>query len=95
MEVQKVSKLKVHESATYRIHVQGALDQSWFDYCACMAIHTEIGPDEHAVTTLIGQVQDQSALLGVLNRLGDMGLPLLMVQYIPTQISETLEEREE
>ena len=88
-------KLKVYESATFRIHVQGALDQSWSNYYADMAIHTEIDPEEHAVATLTGQVQDQAALLGVLNRLVDMGLSLLLVQYIPDQISETLEEREE
>lgn len=42
-------------------------------------------------STLTGQVQDQAALLGMLNRLVDMGLPLLLVQYIPNHISENLE----
>jgi hypothetical protein len=44
---------------------------------------------------MTGQFHDQSALLGVISRLVDLGLPLLMVQYIPDQISETLEERED
>ena len=88
-------RLKVYEPAVYRIYVHGALDQSWVDYFGDMAIHTEIGPGEHGVATLTGQVQDQSALLGMLNRLVDMGLPLLLVQYIPIQISENPEEQEE
>jgi len=82
MEIQIVPKLKVYEPATYRIHVHGSLDQSWVDY---------FGDEEHGVATLTGQVQDQSALLGMLNRLVDMGLPLLLVQYIPIQISENPE----
>lgn len=88
-------RLKVYEPAVYCIHVHGALDQSWVDYFGDMAIHTEIGPEEHGVATLTGQVQDQSALLGVLNRLVDMGCPLLLVEYIPRQNSENLEEYEE
>ena len=44
-------KLKVYESATYRIHIQGALDQDWVDYFGDMAIQTEIDPEEHGVAT--------------------------------------------
>ena len=87
-----MSELKVYESATFRIHVQGELDKNWSNYYADMAIHTEIDLEEHAVATLTGQVQDQAALLGVLTRLVDMGLPLLLVQYIPNQTAGNLEE---
>ena len=93
--MDKSPKLKVHESATYRIHVQGAIDQSWADYYGDMIIHLGVEPDECPVTRMTGQFHDQSALLGVISRLVDLGLPLLMVQYIPDQISETLEERED
>jgi len=91
----KSPKLRVHESATYRIHVQGAIDQSWVDYYGDMIIHMGVEPDEYPVTKMTGQFHDQSALLGVISRLVDLGLPLLMVQYIPEQISETLEARED
>ncbi len=91
----KSPKLKVHESATYRIHVQGAIDQSWVDYYGDMIIHMEVDPDEYPVTKMTGQFHDQSALLGVISRFVDLGLPLLMVQYIPDQISEPFEERED
>jgi hypothetical protein len=91
----KSPKLKVHELATYRIHVQGAIDQSWADYYGDMIIHMGVEPDEYPVTKMTGQFHDQSALLGVISRLIDMGLPLLMVQYIPDRISETFEEEED
>ncbi len=91
----KLTKLRVHEPATYRIHVQGAIDQSWADYFGDMIIHMEIDPDEYLVTTMTGQFHDQSALLGVISHLVDLGLPLLMMQYIPDQISGVFEKREE
>ena len=91
----KSPKLRVHEPATYRIHVQGAIDQSWADYYGDMIIHMEVDPDEYPVTKMTGQFHDQSALLGVISRLVDLGLPLLMVEYIPVKTSETLEERED
>jgi hypothetical protein len=92
--MDKLTKLKVHEPATYRIHVQGALDQSWSDYFGDMIIHMEVDPDEYPVTTMTGQFHDQSALLGVISHLVDLGLPLLMMQYIPDRNSENIEKRE-
>jgi hypothetical protein len=91
----KSPKLKVHEAATYRIHVQGTIDQNWVDYYGDMIIHMGVEPDENPVTRMTGQFHDQSALLGVISRLVDLGLPLLMVEYVPDQISETFEERED
>ena len=88
-------KLKVYEPATYHIHVHGALDQSWADYFGDMTIQTEIENEEHADATITGLVQDQAALLGLLTRLVDMGLPLLLVQHVPNHMAENLGEQEE
>jgi hypothetical protein len=88
----KSPKLRVYEPATYHIHVQGSIDQSWADYYGDMIVHMEVEPDEYPVTKMTGQFHDQSALLGVISRLIDLGLPLLMVQYIPDQISKPVEE---
>jgi len=91
----KSPKLKVHEAARYRIHVQGAIDESWADYYGDMITHMGVELDEYPVTKMTGQFHDQSALLGVISRLVDLGLPLLMVKYIPDQASETFEKRED
>ena len=91
----KSPKLRVHESATYRIHVQGAIDESWVDFYGDTIIHMGAETDEYPVTKMTGQFHDQSALLGAISRLVDLGLPLLMVEYVPDQISETFEERED
>jgi hypothetical protein len=42
------------------------------------------GSGRHAVTILVGRLADQAALIGILNTLYDLGLPLLSVEYVPT-----------
>jgi hypothetical protein len=68
--------------ATYRIQVQGSLDASWSSRMGGMAI-TCAGPEEEPeVTALVGPLADQAALLGVLNFLYDLCLPLLSVECL-------------
>ena len=85
-------KLAVHQSAYYRIRVQGALDESYCDLSGGMKIRVEYELAKHPVTTLTGQLLDQAALMGLLNSLYDRRLPLLLVEYVPEEISEALEE---
>jgi hypothetical protein len=63
----------------YRISAQGRLSgrwQHWFDDME-VEIRSEAGAE---VTTLTGPVADQAALLGLLQHLYTLGLPLLSVQ---------------
>ena len=48
--------------ATYRIEVQGRLDQSWSDWFNGLTITLENDCDDAPTTTLTGPVTDQSAL---------------------------------
>ena len=70
------------EPPVYRIRIQGILDKNWSDYCGGMTIEHEGDPKRYAVTILMGRVADQSALIGVLNSLYDMGYPILSVEYL-------------
>ena len=70
------------EPAVYRISIQGILDMNWSDYCRGMAIEHEGDPKRYAMTILTGRVADQSALIGVLNLLYDIGYPILSVEYL-------------
>ena len=40
------------------------------------------GPDQSIVTTLTGDLRDQSQLLGVLNSLYELHLPILLVEFL-------------
>ena len=59
----------------YRIRVSGSLDGKWSDWFDGFAIAPQAGGE----TLLAGPVADQATLYGVLNRLRDLGLPLLSV----------------
>ena len=67
---------------TYTIRVQGPLDATWSNQLGGMRI-TVNGTGRRAVTVLVGRLADQAALLGVLNTLYELGLPLLSVDYVP------------
>ena len=66
------------EPASYRIRVKGHLSEQWADWFTGLTL--ENLPDGHAVFS--GQLPDQSALYGVLNRIRDIGLTLISVNCI-------------
>jgi ribosomal protein L35AE/L33A len=70
------------EPAVYRIRIQGILDKNWSDYYGGMTIEHEGEPKHYAITILMGKLSDQSALIGVLNALFDIGYPILSVEYL-------------
>ena len=76
-------ELKLYTPARYRIQVKGYLDPSWSDRLGGMSITTTGQADETPVSTLVGRVLDQAALMGVLNTLYNYyHCPLLSVEYL-------------
>ncbi len=73
--------VSILDPAVYRISIQGILDKDWSDYCGGMAIEHEGDPKRYAMTILTGRLVDQSALVGVLNSLHDLGYLILGVEY--------------
>ena len=73
-------KLRPDTPATYRICVQGFLDERWSDRLGGVSITTTGQKSGAPVTTLSGRLIDQAAVLGVLNTLHDLRLPLLFVE---------------
>jgi hypothetical protein len=68
------------EPATYRIRVQGTLDNRQIARITGMQIDTQAGGDAHVITTLTGTLRDEAELTDVLDRLYALGLPLLSVE---------------
>ena len=76
------SHLKSWMPGTYRISIEGILDEKWSDRLAGMRIKSRKRTDQRVVTTLKGHLRDQSELLGVLNSLHELHLPLLKVECL-------------
>jgi hypothetical protein len=69
--------------AEYRIQVQGYLDGTWADRLGGLTIMVNSEPVNGArATTLSGCIRDQADLIGVLNTLYDLHLPVLSVEYL-------------
>ena len=76
-----ILSLGIDQPAMYQIKVQGRLDEDWSDWLSGMTLTAECQKDGPTITTLTGTVPDQAALHGLLNRIRDLGLPLLEVLY--------------
>ena len=65
----------------YHIQVKGNLDQRWSDWFDGFTIIPQAGDE----TLLTGPVADQAALHGLLSKVRDLGLPLLLVKREETE----------
>lgn len=80
--------MRTDQPAFYRIRVQGRLDGAWSDRLGGLTV--EAGGEERApVTTLTGELPDQSALHGVLNTLFELHLPILSTETLGASENET------
>ncbi len=78
----QIKRLQIDDSATYRIRVQGYLEDVWSDRLADMTItiHNKEGTAPESILT--GKVRDQAELVGVLNGLYGLRVPILAVELI-------------
>ena len=79
------SRLTVDSSATYKIHIQGYLNETWSETMGGATIRSQSRPNEPPVTEVTAEFRDQAALAGALNLLYDLGLPLLSVECLHVQ----------
>ncbi len=63
---------------TYEIRVEGQVDGLWEEWFEGMKIYYE----NDAETILLGELKDQTALHGVLDRIRDLGLILISVNRV-------------
>ena len=64
--------------AVYEIRVRGSLESHWSEWFDGLTV----AADEGGETTIAGRVIDSAALHGLLNKVRDLGLPLLSVSRI-------------
>ena len=79
-------KRKMEDSATYQICVQGCLEEVWSDRLANMTITMDLKGQLAPVSILKGLIRDQSELLGVLNGLYMMRVPILSLEILDEEM---------
>ena len=67
-----------HESGHYEIRLAGHLDRRWAEWFDGLTLT----PQRDGTTVIHGPVVDQAALHGLLQKVRDLGLPLLSVSQV-------------
>ena len=78
----KHTDLLMDASTIYRICVKGDLDESWSGQMKGLTINKALDSDDHPITSLTGSFIDQAALLGILNSLYNLCMPLVSVEFL-------------
>ena len=70
--------MPTHEGGSYEIRLKGRLDARW----AARFDGLELSYERAGITVIHGPVADQAALHGLLNKVRDLGLPLVSVTRV-------------
>ena len=74
--------LSFYGPAVYRIRVYGRIPAGWSDRLEGMTMAVAAPGAGPSVTTLVGELGDQASLVGVLNALYSLHLPVLSVECL-------------
>ena len=70
-----------HDAGRYEIRVKGHLDGRWAAWFDGLSLSHE----SDGTTVMVGPIADQAALHGLLQRVRDLGLPLVSVNRVDRQ----------
>ena len=76
-------RLDLSHAVTYQIKIQGQLDEYWSNWFDGLTMVY----DEYDNTIVTVQVADQSALYGLLKKVRDLGLPLISVNVVASDLA--------
>ncbi len=72
------------EAGRYEIRLTGHLDARWATWFDGLTVRRE----SDGTTVITGQIPDQAALHGLLQRVRDLGLPLVSVKQVAADAAE-------
>ena len=81
---QAKQRPNMFDPAVFGIRVNGRLRESWSDFFGAQSMSVEEDEPGLFTTLLISEPVDQAALIGMINYLYGLGLPLVSVECMPT-----------
>ena len=81
---QPKQRINMCDPAVFGIRVNGRLGESWREYFGAQSMSVEEDEAGLCTTLLISEPVDQAALIGMINYLYGLGLPLVSVECVPT-----------
>ena len=74
--------ITIDQPGIYRIKIQGRLSEGTIRRFDEMVVSIEPNATGVPITTLTGQIIEQAGLHGIVARIRDLGLPLLLVELV-------------
>ncbi len=78
-------EFRFQKPAMYKIKVQGELKEKWSERLQGLQINIEKSPGKKPVSILVGQINDQAALSGVLNALYEFNMTIIAVHMLKSK----------
>jgi hypothetical protein len=85
---QYPGKLNMYDPAVFAIRIQGEIGEDWAEYFGARTISTERGVTGFPLTVLTTEPVDQAGLIGMINHVNMLGLPLVSVECLLAPASQ-------
>ena len=92
---QRRPRINMFDPAVCSIRIEGRLGESWSEYFGAQSISVEEDEAGRCTTTLVSELVDQAALVGMINRLNGLGLPLVSVECLPPPVENEPAEQDD
>jgi hypothetical protein len=89
---QPQQRINMFDPAVYSIRINGRLGESWLEYFGAQSMLVEVDEVGVSTTTLISEPVDQAALVGMINHLNGLGLPVVSIECVQTPVKNELTE---
>ena len=83
---QPQQRINMFDPAVYCIRIQGKVGESWSEYFGAQSMSVQVDEAGRSTTTLVSEPVDQAALVGMINRLNGLGLPVVSVECLLARV---------
>jgi hypothetical protein len=89
---QPKQRINMFDTAVFCIRINGKLSERWSEYFGAQSMSVEEDEPGLFTTLLISEPVDQAALVGMINCLNGMGLPLVSVECVSAPVEKPSEQ---